>query len=112
MVDRTQVVFAALSDPTRRELISRLAGEGRKTATQLADELPVNITRQGVTKHLAALLEAGLVDVEQHGRERYYSLTPQPLDEISAWIDKIGAVWDSRLDALRKLVEDDEDETF
>lgn len=110
MPDQTQAVFAALADPTRRELIQILTHEGAKTATQLANILPTSITRQGVTKHLTILLEAGLVTVEQQGRERWYSLTPEPLDEAASWISAISARWDARLEALRKYLEDELDE--
>jgi len=86
-------------------LIQILSEEGTSTATQLAADLP--ITRQGVTKHLAILVEADLVVARQHGRERRYSLTPEPLDEALGWIEAIGAAWDQRLESLRKLLDED-----
>ena len=103
----TQRVFHALADPTRRQLIEILTQEGEQTVTALADRLP--ITRQGVTKHLTILLEAGLVSVRAAGRERHYSAAPEPLGEASTWLDTIGALWDERLERLRSLVEDDTD---
>ena len=97
---REQPVFAALADPNRRFLVETLAARGAATATQLAAELPV--TRQAVAKHLAALGEAGLVDAERSGRETRYSLTPGPLSEAAAWIERVGVEWDERLTALRR----------
>jgi DNA-binding transcriptional ArsR family regulator len=93
-------VFEALGDPTRREVVRRLAEGGPASATQLAADLPVS--RQAVAKHLAALEEAGLVTGERTGRERRFRLTPAPFSEAMAWMVDVGAEWDRRLDRLRK----------
>ena len=92
-------VFAALADPSRRHLLESLSRR-EATATELAADLPV--TRQAVAKHLAALREAGLVDVTRAGRETRYRLTPGPLEEALAWIATVGDAWDARLEALRR----------
>jgi DNA-binding transcriptional ArsR family regulator len=92
-------VFTALSDPTRRQLLSRLADGGPATATQLAAELP--ITRQAVVKHLEALRDARLVASAREGREVRYTVTPEPLADAVGWIADVGAQWDSRLAALQ-----------
>lgn len=98
-------VFAALADPTRRDLLVNLAETCPKTATQLAEEYP--ITRQGILKHLHILEEAGLVAVNQHGREKHYTLTPEPLDDLDEWIKALGAKWDERLLRLKTLLENE-----
>jgi DNA-binding transcriptional ArsR family regulator len=103
MRDPVDAVFAALADPSRRFVVETLAARGTATPTELAASLPV--TRQAVAKHLAALREAGLVDAERAGREVRYALTPAPLASAAEWIDAVGARWDARLTALRKLVE-------
>ena len=92
-------IFAALSDPTRRQLFTRLADAGPATATQLAADLPV--TRQAVVKHLDVLRDAALVTSERSGREVRYSVTPAPLADAVGWIADVGAQWDSRLANLR-----------
>jgi DNA-binding transcriptional ArsR family regulator len=92
-------VFAALSDPTRRRLVERLAEGEPLTATELAAELP--ITRQAVSKHLVALGEAGLVARERVGREARYTLSARPMSEAASWMAEVGAEWDERLAALR-----------
>jgi DNA-binding transcriptional ArsR family regulator len=97
--DRVDSVFAALADPTRREVI-RCLSEEPGTATELAARLPV--TRQAVAKHLAALDEAGLVEGERTGREVRYRLTPRPMTDAMSWMTEVGAEWDRRLDALRE----------
>ena len=95
---RTDAVFEALSDPTRRAVVSRLS-QGPATPTDLAEGLPVS--RQAVSKHLEVLREAGLVRGRREGREHRYSLTPEPLAEAVSWIAAVGGRWDERLEALR-----------
>ena len=97
------VVFAALSDPTRREVIRRLSAGGPVTLGELAATLPVS--RQAVAKHLLALEEAGLVAAIGETRRRRYRLTPRPLADAMGWMVDVGAEWDERLDALRRHVE-------
>jgi DNA-binding transcriptional ArsR family regulator len=96
----TGAVFEALGDPTRREVMRRLAQGGPASATQLAADLPVS--RQAVAKHLAALEDAGLVEGEREGRERRFRLTPAPLSEAAEWMADVGAEWDQRLRRLRR----------
>ena len=99
MTYSARLVFEALADSTRRMLIERLSEEGARTATQLASQLP--ITRQGVTKHLSMLEEAGLVVAEKAGRERRYTFTPEPLNETVSWVEAVTATWDNRLQRLQ-----------
>ncbi|MGH2820307.1 MAG: ArsR/SmtB family transcription factor [Actinomycetota bacterium] len=97
--DLGAAVFAALSDPTRREIVMSLSESGETSATELAQHLPV--TRQAVVKHLAALADAGLVEAQRRGREKLYRLTPRPLEDAVSWMAEVGAQWDERLQALR-----------
>jgi DNA-binding transcriptional ArsR family regulator len=101
--ENQQSLFAALADPMRRSLLVNLAEHSPRTATQLAQEYP--ITRQGILKHLIILEDAGLVAVHQAGREKRYTLTPEPLDELEQWIEDIGAKWDERLLRLKTWLE-------
>jgi DNA-binding transcriptional ArsR family regulator len=93
-------VFAALADPTRREVVRSLASRPGLTASSLAGELPM--TRQAVSKHLNALSGAGLVTARREGRETRYTLTPAPLAEAIDWMTAVGAEWDGRLERLRR----------
>lgn len=99
---RTDAIFGALGDPTRRRVIRALSEQGPSTATGLASQLPV--TRQAVAKHLAALSDAGLVTATQRGREKLYRISPEPLGEAVTWMADLGARWDERLAALRRHV--------
>jgi DNA-binding transcriptional ArsR family regulator len=87
-VSELNLVFGALADPNRRQVIGYLSERETATATELTGELPM--TRQAVAKHLATLADAGLVESERQGRETRYRLT------------EAGAEWDDRLDALAK----------
>lgn len=107
MQDSVGAVFAALADHTRREVVTHLSAEGPATPTELANRLPV--TRQAVAKHLAALRSAGLVAVSREGREVRYRLTPAPLAEAMTWMVEVGAEWDRRLDALRRLLAEEDE---
>ena len=95
-------VFAALADPTRRDVIGRLAREPL-SASALAGELP--ISRQAIAKHLAALDRAGLVASRRAGRELQYRLDPAPLGDAMAWMASVGARWDERLARLAARAE-------
>lgn len=97
-----EAVFSALADPTRRELMSKLS-QGPVSATGLSRGMPV--TRQAVSKHLAALAEAGLVEAERSGREVLYRLTPGPLNEAASWMADVGADWDDRLARMRSMLQ-------
>ena len=102
MGDRVAAVFTALADPSRRLLVERLASEGASTATQLAAGLPV--TRQAVAKHLALLESAGLVHRSREGRHTIVQLDPRPLEDASAWMERMEREWDDRLAALAEHV--------
>ena len=91
-------VFAALGDPTRREVLRSVAQRPDLTASRLAGELP--ITRQAVAKHLMALQNAGLVEPRREGRETKYTVTPAPLMDAMDWMAEVGAAWDTRLARL------------
>jgi DNA-binding transcriptional ArsR family regulator len=91
------MVLQALADGSRRTLLGILR-DHPATAGELADALP--IARPGVSRHLRVLREAGLVDVRSEAQRRIYSLRPEPLSEVDAWLDDYRLLWQSRLDAL------------
>ena len=84
--------FAALSDPTRREVFERLA-QGPRAVGELAEGLPVS--RPAVSQHLKVLKEAGLVSDRPEGARRVYQIDPQGLGQLRAWLDRF---WDEALE--------------
>jgi DNA-binding transcriptional ArsR family regulator len=97
--DALDVLFGALADPTRRQLLQTLLTKGPATATVLAAPLPVS--RQAIVKHLQALEVAGLVTPERDGREVRYRATPERLASAVGWLLDAGGSWDRRIDRLR-----------
>jgi DNA-binding transcriptional ArsR family regulator len=103
--DQLGLVFGALADPTRRQMLDALMRDGSTSVPALTADLP--ITRQAVAKHLAALTGAGLVEREppSHGREVRYRLRPGALDPATAWIQEADQAWVGRLERLKKSLE-------
>lgn len=96
--------FAALADPTRREVFERL-GEGPRSVGELAEGLPVS--RPAVSQHLKVLKEAGLVTDRPEGARRVYQIDPQGLGQMRAWLDRF---WDQALAAFQAEVDADEED--
>ncbi len=97
-------VFAALGDATRLELVQRLGQGEPRSIAQLA--LGLDISHQGVTKHLTVLEGAGLVKAEKVGRERRYACAPEQLRAAQNFLDEVSRQWDGALGRLQALVEE------
>ena len=89
--------FAALADPTRRAVLTRL-GEGPATIGELASPSGMSLT--GMKKHVQVLEDAGLVSTRKVGRTRQCRLGDERLDEAQAWITFYQRLWERRLDGL------------
>ncbi len=96
-------LWEAVADPTRRRLLSDLLARGEATATALAAELPV--TRQAVTKQLAVLDRAGLVEGRRRGREVRYSVRPEQLSAATRSLAQVAEEWDQRLASIKRIAE-------
>jgi DNA-binding transcriptional ArsR family regulator len=96
-------VFAALGDPMRLRIVARLCDRGPLSTVQLREG--AGISRQGITKHLYALEQAGLVRSGRLGRERVWELETTRLAEVRRHLDQISLHWDEALARLRILVE-------
>jgi len=97
--------FAALADPTRRDVVARLAllpPGGTLPVTTLA--APYAMSLQAVSKHLRVLEGANLIACTKSGRVRRCRLLPEPLREAAAWIETHRAFWEGRLDALDRFL--------
>ena len=96
-------VFAALGDATRLELVSRLIDGQARSITQLTDGL--SLTRQGITKHLRVLEQAGLVSSIRVGRESQFAFRPEPLEQVRSYLESVSMQWDDALGRLKSFVE-------
>ena len=100
---RLDAAFAALSDPTRRGVLEQL-GRSDASITALADRFEMTLT--GMKKHVGVLEQAGLVVTEKVGRVRTCKLGARRLEEEAAWLASYRQRWDSRFDALDRVVEE------
>jgi DNA-binding transcriptional ArsR family regulator len=97
--DQLSATFSALADPTRRAMLARLREQGETTVTQLAE--PFHMTVQAVSKHLAVLERAGLVDRSRSAQLRPARLRATYLREAAEWL-QFYAFWDASFDILDK----------
>lgn len=95
--DRLDLVFAALADTTRRQILGRLTA-GDATVGELL--VPFDITQQAVSKHLKVLERAGLVSRTKVAQQRPCHLEPEPLVDAAAWIERHRDLWNDRYDGL------------
>ena len=98
-------VFSAIADPTRRQLLDLLAGADELPLHELAARFPMG--RTGVSKHLAILKEAGLVEDRKVGRESRYRLNASGLLAVQQWVSYYQRFWTQRIDRLRELLEEE-----
>src|SRR5438128_6659285 len=100
--DRLDRTFAALADPTRRAILTRLM-EGQATVTELAE--PFEMTLPAVSKHLKVLERAGLI---ARGRQRQWRparLDAGPLKEVAAWTERYRRFWEESYDRLDEYLD-------
>lgn len=95
------LLFHALSDPTRRAMLERLA-KGPAPVTELAG--PTGLRLPTVLRHLAVLEEAGLITTAKDGRVRSCAFVPQALAPMQDWLEGQRALWEARLDRLEDYV--------
>lgn len=100
------LVFAALGDKTRLDLVARLCAGGPLSIARLTDG--ADVTRQAITKHLNILAGAGLVRDIRVGRERLWEVETRQIDEARRCLDRISSQWDDALGRLKLAVEGEE----
>ncbi len=102
--------FAAIADPTRRQIIETLAQQGQMSASDISARF--DISKSGVSQHLKILKESGLVEMEAKAQFRLYKLKPEALEQMAAWIIRTRWMWSQSLSRLEtQLREDGDDET-
>lgn len=95
--------FQALADPTRRAILARLETETGLSVSRLAEPFPMQLN--AVMKHLDVLSDAGLIARTKVGRTVSVELTPQPMEDAMAWLQRYERFWAGSLDKLTALVE-------
>ncbi|MGW8247966.1 MAG: ArsR/SmtB family transcription factor [Acidiferrobacterales bacterium] len=94
-------IFQAIADPTRRAIIALIAAQAM-TPNAIADHF--DISRQATSKHIRILDECGLVEQERVGREIYYQLKLEKMQEINVWLEQIRKLWEDRYNQLDELL--------
>jgi DNA-binding transcriptional ArsR family regulator len=100
-------LFAALGDPVRLAMVTRLSGHGPLPTVQLKQS--AGVSRQAITKHLQVLENAGLLQSDRIGRDRQWRMHTERLSAARDYLDQIAKQWDERLQRLRAFVEEESD---
>jgi DNA-binding transcriptional ArsR family regulator len=101
MNDRLSITFAALSDPTRRAILARLA-LGETSVKELAE--PFEMTAPAISKHLKVLEKAGLISRGRDAQWRPCKLEPQALKSVDKWLERYRRLWEERFDRLEEYL--------
>jgi DNA-binding transcriptional ArsR family regulator len=100
--DQLSATFAALADPTRRAILTRLV-EGEATVNQLAEPFP--ITLQAISQHLRVLERAGLIERTRTAQLRPSRLRSEALKDVAEWLETYRAFWEKSFDALEERLD-------
>ncbi|RUL86495.1 ArsR/SmtB family transcription factor [Tautonia sociabilis] len=103
MTGSLDTTFAALSDPTRRAILARLA-EGEATVNELV--APFKLSQPTISKHLKVLENAGLISRGRDAQRRPCRLEAGPLAEANAWLERYRAIWEANFDRLDALLDE------
>ncbi len=96
-------VFQAIADPTRREILNMVAYQPLNV-NSVAEHF--DVSRTAIYKHMKILIECGMIDIKQQGRERYCEAKLTKLNEVSDWIEQYKQFWTSKLDSLEQYLEE------
>jgi DNA-binding transcriptional ArsR family regulator len=99
-MDQLTGVLTAISHPTRRAIIGRLAANGPTRFLDVAE--PFDTALNSVTKHLKILERAGLIERERNGREVLISFRAEPLREVAGWVHEYEKFWSTQLDEFER----------
>lgn len=95
-------VFAALANPTRRDVLDLLL-DGPRPVQDIADRF--DMARPSVSEHLKVLRDAGLVTETRHGRQRLYAVEPDPLQDLQQWLAPYERFWRRKLAGLGEFLD-------
>jgi DNA-binding transcriptional ArsR family regulator len=94
-------IFQVLADPVRLRIVETLR-EGEQAVNDLVEK--VEIHQSGVSRHLRILHEAGFLKVRPEGQKRFYSLRPEPFQELDVWVANYRSVWEQRLNKFARAL--------
>jgi len=100
--DDLDMIFSALSHPTRPAILARLRS-GPASVGQLA--APFHVSQQAISKQVAVLRTAGLVEQRKQGREAICTLRAEPLEQVAKWIELYRSLWGERFDKLANYLD-------
>lgn len=100
--DALSLIFAALADSTRREILTRLA---KNSATVGDVAKPFKISAPAISQHLKVLERAGLIERTTNGKWRTLTMRPEALNDASQWVEKHRREWGERFDLLEQELE-------
>lgn len=103
VVDSLTVTFAALTDPTRRSLLERLM-DGPASVSDLA--VPFRMSQQAISKHLAYLQRARLIEKRREGRQHFCRLRAAPIKEVCDWAEHYRIQWEQKFDRLEAYLKE------
>lgn len=104
MQDNITKILKAIADPKRREIFHALViASSALSITQISGQF--EISRQGVTKHIKTLENAGLVEITSKGRERFCVADAKPLKQVSEWVNFYNKFWDTALGNLESFLD-------
>ena len=101
-MSRLDGAFAALADPTRREILHRLGGRPQAAG---ALSRGFRMSQPAVSKHLRVLREVNLVEVEDKGRQRIYRLSKHGIDDVRDYVEEVSKTWQTALAAFKRYAE-------
>jgi DNA-binding transcriptional ArsR family regulator len=103
MYNGTMDTFAALADPTRRQILELLARDGPISATEIVGHF--RISPPAISQHLKVLREAHLVHMDKRAQQRIYRINPDALLELEQWAKGMAQLWNQRYDAFEKVLQ-------
>lgn len=103
IADPLSATFAALADPTRRAILTRLT-QGETSVTELAK--PFRMTLPGISKHLKVLERAGLIERSREAQWRPCRLQAGPLKDVADWVEHYRRFWEQSLDRLDEYLQE------
>ncbi len=98
-------VFAALAEPTRRDILQLLARQGQLPATAISQKFSVSFP--AISQHLRVLREAKLVRVKKRAQQRLYRVDPAAMNELEVWVKQMKDQWEDRFDVLDRVLEEE-----